>query len=461
MLLKSFTISVITRVILLLATITGLSFIFGRAELFFNQIILAILLIIQVYALIRYVNRTNQDLAKFLLSIKNADFTVHFPHRNKDRTFRDLHAAFREIIEAYKEVKADREVQYQYLKLIVKHIKAGIISLKGDEEIALINQQAMSMLQISQYHYWRNLKLKHPRFASEVEQLKEGESKLIDIPVNGEHKKLSVHTTSIVLLRQPYKIITFQDIENEINQSEVDAWHKLIRILTHEIMNSVTPISSLTETMLMLIQDEKGVTKNKEEIQDAFLTDLAFSLQTIQKRSDGLLHFLDDYRKLTKVPTPRTEKFSVKKLFDTVSRLMLGEFTKRNIQFKVSITPEELMLHADFSLIEQVLINLLTNGMQALQAIQTPLLILAAWQQNDKTIIEVTDNGAGIDEDKLDKIFVPFYSTKDNGSGIGLSLSRHIMNLHGGTIRVNSQKGHHTSFYLSFQKVAENFHEAV
>lgn len=452
MLFKSFTISVIIRVFLLLATITGLALIFGRADLFFNQIILGILLVIQVYELIRFVNRTNQDLAKFLLSIKHADFTIHFPSQSKDHTFRELHAAFKEIIESYKEVKADREVQYQYLKLIVKHIKAGIISLKGDEEIALINQRAMDMLQIEPYHYWRNLKMKHPHFVSEIELLKEGDSRLIDIPINGEQKKLSVHITSTVLLRQPYRIITFQDIENEITQSEVDAWHKLIRILTHEIMNSVTPISSLTETMLMLIQNENGVTKSKEEMQEDFLSDLAFSLQTIQKRSDGLLHFLDDYRKLTRVPVPQIENFPVKVLFDAVSRLMSGEFKKQHIQFKMTIEPEDLMLQADFSLIEQVLINLLTNGVQALQTVQEPTLTLAAWQQHDKAVVEVTDNGTGIDEDKLDKIFVPFYSTKENGSGIGLSLSRHIMNLHGGTIRVNSQKGQHTSFYLSFQK---------
>ncbi len=460
MVFRSFAVSVIIRVILLLATMLCLAVIFGRTDLFFNQIILVTLVVLQVYELIRYVTRTNQQLARFLLSIKNADFTIHFSKRKKDPAFQELHAAFREIIESYKQIKAEREAQYHYLKLIVRHIKVGIISLKG-EEIALLNQPAMDLLGIGQYHYWRNLKLSHPQFVQEIDQLKEGESKLVEMPVNGESKRLSVHVTSAVLLQQPYKIITFQDIENEINQNEMDAWHKLIRILTHEIMNSVTPIASLTETLVMLIEDEKGVPKKKEALQENFVEELAFSLKTIQKRSDGLLHFLDDYRKLTKVPAPQSEVFQVRALFDSVSRLMLGELKKQHIQFQIKITPEHLVIRADFRQIEQVLINLLTNGIQALRETPQPLLQLSAWQQNDRTILEVTDNGSGIDEDKLDKIFIPFFSTKDNGSGIGLSLSRHIMNLHGGTIRVHSLKGKQTSFYLYFQDAAENIAQLI
>ncbi len=450
MLLKSFTVSVVIRVLLLLATITGLSLILGRADLFFNQIILGGLLVVQVYALIRYVNRTNRQLARFLLSIKNADFTVHFSHHHEDRSFSELHTAFREIVESYKQVKADREIQYQYLKLIVKHIKIGIISLKGDDEIALINQPAMDMLRIAQYHHWRNLKLKHAHFVSEIEQLREGESKLIEISVDGEHKKLSVHTTAVVLLKQPYKIITFQDIGQEIDQSEIDAWHKLIRILTHEIMNSVTPIASLTETLLMLMQHEDGSLKTRQDIREDFIPDLAYSLQTIQKRSDGLLHFLDDYRKLTRVPLPQKESFPIQTLFDSVCRLMSGETQRHQISLSIAVSPEHLLLSADFRQAEQVLINLITNSIQALANIHTPTIMLSAYTQGHHLLIEVTDNGQGIADDKLDQIFIPFFSTKETGSGIGLSLSRHIISLHGGSVRVSSQRHQKTSFYLSF-----------
>jgi len=447
---KGFSVSVTFRVILLLATMIGMALIFGRADLFFNQIILGLLLIFQIYELLRYVNQTNRDLAKFLLSIKNADFTIHFSQKKADKSFRELHHAFREITESYKQVKIEKEAQFQYLEQIVRHISVGIISLKGDDHIALINHPALDILQILHYNYWHNLRLSNAAFVQEVEQMREGESKLLEVPVNNEIKRLSTHVSRMVLLGQTYKIITFQDIENEINQNEIAAWNKLIRILTHEIMNSVTPIVSLTETMQMMIENEKGEIRQLSEINQDYLADLAFSLKTIQKRSDGLLQFVEDYRKLTKVPVPQIVQLSVKSLFETVSQLMRGEMRKRNIRFQIAVTPDDLFIEADSKLIEQVLINLLTNSMHAVAENTEPEIRLLAYKENHRKVIEVSDNGIGIDEDKLDKIFIPFFSTKEGGSGIGLSLSKHIMTLHKGNIKVNSQPGQQTSFYLIF-----------
>ncbi len=428
----------------------GFALIFGRADLFFNQIILGLLLVFQVIELLRFVNQTNRDLAKFLLSIKNADFTIHFTEKKADKSFRELHQAFREITESYKQVKIEKEAQFQYLGQIVKHISVGIISLKGDEEITLINRPALDILQISHFNYWRNLRLSRAAFVQEVEQMKEGESTLLEVPVNNEIKRLSTHLSKMVLLGESYKIITFQDIENEINQNEIEAWHKLIRILTHEIMNSITPIASLTETMQMMIENDKGDIKQLSEINQDYLADLAFSLKTIQKRSDGLLQFVEDYRKLTKVPVPQIENLSVKSLFESVSQLMRGEMRKRSIHFQVEMATDELAIEADARLIEQVLINLLTNSMQAVAESAAPEIQLLAYQENNRIIIEVSDNGTGIEADKLDEIFIPFFSTKESGSGIGLSLSKHIMSLHKGNIKVNSQPGDKTSFYLIF-----------
>ncbi|WPP48811.1 sensor histidine kinase [Catalinimonas niigatensis] len=453
--MKSFTLNTVIRVALLLITMIGFAFIFGRADLFFNHIILGALLIIQVYELIRYVNRTNRELAKFLLSIRNSDFTISFSSQKGGRQFRELNEAFKEIIEAYKQVKIEKEAQFEYLKLIVKHIKIGIISIKGDEEITLINQPALDMLQTGNYHYWRNLRLSHPRFVEEIEQLQENESKLIEVPVKGENKRLSVHISSAILLKQPYRIITFQDIEKEINQSEIDAWHKLIRILTHEIMNSVTPISSLTETMLMLLEDQEGKLRQPQAVDEDLLEDLAFSLRTIQKRSDGLLGFVEDYRKLARIPQPQKEAFALKELFEAIHRLMRAELQKQHIELITSVLPDDLHLNADRKQIEQILINLLSNSIQALEHAAAPQINLSAYEDHAQIVVEVSDNGAGIEEDKLDQIFVPFFSTKEKGSGIGLSLSRNIMSLHGGTIKASSQRGEKTIFSLYFPKTSE------
>lgn len=450
--MKSFSVHIITRVALLLLTMSGLAFIFGRMELFFNHIILGMLLILQVYELIRYVQRTNRELAKLLLSIKNNDFTVSFNSMKEDRQFRELHHAFQQIIEAYKEVKIEKEAQYEYLRLIVRHIKVGIISIKGEDDIALINQPAMDILQTGTYHYWHNLKNSHPRFVEQIARMREQESRLIEIPVKGEVKRLSVHVTSAVLLQQPYRIITFQDIAQELSQSEIDAWHKLIRILTHEIMNSVTPVSSLSETMLMMLQSAEGTLRNPDEVDSELLEDLAYSLRTIQKRSDGLLHFVEDYRKLTKIPQPQPETIPVQELFADIHRLMRAELQKQDIEVSTEVLPAGLKVWADRRLLEQTLINLLTNSRQALQGTEQAHIRLTGKETDGQTILEVADSGPGIPEDKLDKIFVPFFSTKEKGSGIGLSLSRNIMNLHGGSIKVSAPPGSPTIFSLYFPK---------
>ena len=447
--LKRFSTIVLVRVALLLATMVGFAAIFGRSELFFNQVILSILIALQVVELIRHVRRTNRDLAKFLLAIKNADFTVHFG-REPDRSFQSLHAALREILDTYGQMSAEREVQYQYLQLLVSHIDVGIISLRGEDEIALMNQAALDLLQIDTYHYWHNVQKQHPTLVREVASLQEGESKRVELKVGDTTRRLSVQLRSAILLQQPYRIITLQDIEEEINQSEVEAYHRLIRILTHEIMNSITPIASLSETLLMMLKDAHGDLKTRETIEETYLPDLAYSLQTISKRSDGLLHFVEDYRKLTKLPQPQPETIGVAELLQGIGRLMQAEFQAHNIRLRVEVEPKTSTVWGDRRLIEQVLINLVTNSVHALTEVASPQIMLRSYLDHDQPVIEVRDNGRGIEPDKLDQIFVPFFSTKEQGAGVGLSLSRHIMTLHRGSLKVQSQPGQ-TSFFLYFR----------
>ncbi|WKN32646.1 ATP-binding protein [Porifericola rhodea] len=448
--MKSFSLNIIIRVLLLLASLTALAYIFGRVELFFNHIILIVIIGVQIYELTYYVQRTNREIAKLLLSIKNSDFTINFSPRKNDRHFKELNAACREIIEAYKQVRIEKEAQFAYLKLIVKYINVGIISLKDEDEIVLMNQPALDILQTDSFHYWRNLKHSHPGFVQEVELLKENESRLIEVKVNGKIKRLSAHLSSAILLGESYRILTFQDIEQEINQSELDAWHKLIRILTHEIMNSVTPISSLTETMLMLLYHKEGILKSSNQLNDELVEDLAFSLRTIQKRSDGLLGFVEDYRKLSRIPLPQKEILMVEEILESTTQLMRAELKKNNIELSIHIAKEGLVLNADRKQLEQILINLISNSIQAMANNPAPKLELSAYEEGGQLLIIVKDNGTGISEDKLNQIFIPFFSTKAQGSGIGLSLSRNMMSQHGGKIQVNSVPGQSTSFSLSF-----------
>ena len=458
--LKRFSLVVTVRVLLLLATAVGWALILGRADLFFNQVILSILILLQTVGLIRYVRRTNYDLAKFLLAIRHADYTVHFG-QEKDNSFGALHHAFREIQTTYQRMNAEREAQYQYLNLLVSHLNVGIISLRGDDDIVLINPPALELLQIDTYHHWHNLARQHPRLGQVIDALRDGERQLLELPVGGMTRRLTVQVRSAVLLREPYRIVTLQDIEQEINQSEVEAYHKLIRILTHEIMNSITPIASLSETLLGMLHDEDGQLRPWESLGEAYQHELAHALRTIGRRSDGLLHFVEDYRRLTKLPALRPERVAVAEVLAAVGQLMRAELKPRGIAWQQRVDPDDLTLWGDARLIEQVLINLVTNSGQALEATANPQIMLRAFAQDERTVVEVADNGAGVPPDKLDQVFVPFFSTKARGSGIGLSLSRHIMTLHRGSIHLHSEPGEQTVVSLSFPARAPSEHPAV
>ncbi len=332
MVLKRFSVLVILRVAFLLVTLTGFALIFGRADLFFNQVILGSIIGIQVYELIRFVSQTNTELAKLLLAIKYSDFTINFS-RASHSAFKTLHPAMREIMQSYQQVKIEKEAQYQYLRLLVKHLKVGIISVKGEDEITLMNPLALAMLKTDIYHHWKNIQTNRPQLAQAIENMQDGESQLVELSVLGEKRRLSVQLIQVRLLQETYRIITLHDIEDEIDRSETQAYHRLIRILTHEIMNSVTPISSLSETLLTMLEDDTGTVKTKDEINSDYLEDLAYSLRTIQKRTNGLLSFVEDYRRLTKVPQPQRKPLAVQLLFDNVSSLMRGSLRNTELPF--------------------------------------------------------------------------------------------------------------------------------
>ncbi|MBL3658311.1 sensor histidine kinase [Fulvivirga sediminis] len=444
---KKFSFKVVIRIIFILIVMTAFASIFGDSRLFFNHIILSLIMMAQVWELIRFINLTNRELSKFLLSIKHKDFTVHFNKATVSDSFKELNQAFNEIIASYKQSQIENEGQFHYLKMVVNHINVGILSIENELDIVLMNKTAESLLQAQGIKNWNILKSKHPSFVHEINQLQNSGRKLVSIE-SGSNRTLSVEVNSMQLLGKTYKLITFQDIKDEIEQTEIEAWHKLIRILTHEIMNSATPISSLTETMQGMLS-KNGDQIPLSDLNEEIIDDLRFSLKTIQKRSDGMLAFIDDYRKLTKVSNPRLEEVDVSELFQHIHLLMKRQMDENNIHFKMACDIHTINL--DRHLIEQVLINLITNSIHALERKETPEISLTAHYMGEKACIAVTDNGSGIPKVELSQIFVPFYSTKKQGSGIGLSLSKQIMHLHKGYIKVDSEDGKGTTISLYFR----------
>jgi two-component system nitrogen regulation sensor histidine kinase NtrY len=449
MIYKRFTFLIILRILLLVATVVIISVIFGDKRLFFNQIILALLLITQVAELIRFVNHTNRELTKFFYAIRYSDFSITFKQSSLGKTFKNLEESMVEIIEAYKQVKIEKEAQFHLLQMLVNQLPIGIVAVDTDDTITLINPTAETMVGIRGLKNWRILEQQNAAFAREIQQLGSNARKLIEMRSAFENRFLSVDVRTLIILDRPLKLITLQDINSEIEQKEIEAWHKLIRILTHEIMNSVTPISSLTETMQSLLQDKSGNQKQLGELKQDTISDIRFSLQTIQRRSDGLLLFVENYRKLTKIPKPSLEPINISALLHHVEKLLSHELLRNNIILSIEVD-NDIEIILDPILVEQTLINLITNSIHALDKAAKPQIILKSYQQEKQTVIEVADNGKGIPAKEIVEIFIPFFTTKKEGSGIGLSLSKQIMSLHGGSIKVKSEIGQGTSFYLHF-----------
>jgi two-component system, NtrC family, nitrogen regulation sensor histidine kinase NtrY len=449
MVLKRFTFLIIVRIALLMGNVLLIAFIFGDKRLFFNQIILAILLVMQTAELIRFVNHTNRELTRFFYAIKHSDFSITFRNAVLGNSFKDLQESMIDIIQSYKQVKIEKEAQFHFLQMMVNQLHIGIIAMDQDHNITLINPTAESLVGIPGLKNWKLLHLRNPVLANEIAQLGGNGKKLIEIKTGVDAKFVSADVRTLLILEKTIKLITLQDINSEIEQKEIEAWHKLIRILTHEIMNSVTPISSLTETMQGMLQDKSGAQKTVDDLDTETIADIRFSLKTIHKRSDGLLHFVENYRKLTKVPKPVVEKVHVKPFLESIYNLMSNELRQKNIEFSLDVDAH-LYLNMDAMLLEQVIINLITNSIHAVDGKPTPRIELRTDVINNQPVISITDNGKGIPAKELSEIFVPFFTTKKDGSGIGLSLSKQIMSLHSGSINLQSQENAGTTFFLYF-----------
>jgi nitrogen fixation/metabolism regulation signal transduction histidine kinase len=451
MILKRFSVLLVIRVTLILANMVLLSAIFGDERLIFNHIILLVILAFQIAELIRFVNKTNRSIARFLFAIKHDDISINLSERKSGGSFAELQSAFEEIMYTYKDAKIEKEANFHYLKHIIEHIKVGIISIENEEDIVLFNLPAERILNVMGVKNWQILGEKQRHFVKEIEKLGNEGKGLIEFTSNQEVKTLSVDISSMKSLDKQYKVITFQDIKSEIELKEIEAWHKLIRILTHEIMNSITPITSLTETMQTMLSKD-GIQKPLHTLDDETIGDLLFSLKTIEKRSNGLIDFVGDYRKLTRVPQPVFEAVEVTALLQGIESLMRPTLEKEQIEMYVEIDPNLESLPLDPKLIEQVLLNLITNSKHALRGIDRPKIELKSYQINDAVFISVSDNGTGIPKKEIQEIFTPFFSTKEEGSGIGLSLSKQIMHLHSGRISVSSTPNECTSFVLKIPK---------
>lgn len=447
---KRFALLISLRIVLIAISVLLFAWFYFEFSLLFTQILLVLLIIGQVVELIYFASKVNRELKRFFDALNYNDFSVSFNNKNLGGSFRELDESFVNIIEKVKASKAQSESQSELLKLSLDHLRLGIIVVDHNGGIMLINQAAQSMLGIPHFHSWEMLQKKKPAFSQALGDFKFEGRKLIELDSGQGIREYYLDLDHISLMGTNYRLISFNDLKNEIEQKEIDAWHKLIRILAHEVMNSVTPVTSLSETIKNLLTDENGKPLSRDQISGETIDDIVLALNTIIRRSRGMLNFVDEYRKLTKLPAPNFEVFSIEELFDTVIHLMHGQAAQKNITLKKDLLNNRLALRADKKMVEQVLINLIGNALYAMEAGMGDTVTLSAKMESTAMVISVQDNGPGIKEGILHSIFIPFFSTRKNGSGIGLTLSKNIMQLHKGSIHVQSKENEGAVFELRF-----------
>ena len=451
MVYKNFRLNCIIRILAITVSILLLLLLLFDTGYYITSAAIAVIIMLQVLSLIHYVEKTNREVTRFLDAVRYSDFSQTFNYSGMGASFKELQDSFNDVLSQFHKIRIEKEEHFNYLKTVVRHIGIALITFDESGNIDLLNTAsqklfrqldpgAVSLKDLS------SLKKVSPELYRSLTEAHPGEKTLLKLKAGSELIQLSVSTSKVKLREKEYTVISLQNISTELEANEIEAWQNLIKVLTHEIMNSITPITSLASTL-----DETLTQSGDTALSPPDKHDLRKGIQTIKKRSQGLLHFVDAYRDLSKVPAPHIKPFSVKEMFSSVGQFLAPSLGDSDIKLISSVEPDSLILNADRELIEQALINLALNSIKALDGIKEPYIRMSAGiDGKGKTLIRVSDNGKGIPPDIIDNIFVPFFTTTKNGTGIGLSLVKQIMRLHNAAVSVSSKEGQETEFKLSF-----------
>jgi len=449
MVFKQFRVNVIVRVLLL--TVSCLLLFLTLNTTIFTPILIVAAIVYEVWSLIRYVDRTNRELANFLESIRYSEFTRTFSIRDAGSSFDALNEAFNDVMKDFQQIRSEREEHFHYLQSIVQNIDVSILAYQKNGQVEMINPAAKKLFQLNSLKNINNLSSLSEELTKTLLKIQPGENYLVKVQDEDDILQLAMQTTEFKVKDKTIMLTTVKNIQNVLEGQETEAWQKLIRVLTHEIMNSIAPISSLSSTVELMINSYDTKDDDKPNLDKDAVYEIQQALQTINKRSTGLMNFVETYRNLTKIPKPNFAMVEMSNLLENVVTLMKKETSDNKIKLEYHISPASIELQIDEQMISQVLINLIKNSIHALEGMKNgQITIKGFYNKRGRPTIQIIDNGKGILKDVLDKIFIPFFTTKPSGSGIGLSLSRQILRLHGGTITANSLPKGATIFSLTF-----------
>ncbi|MFI5158157.1 MAG: sensor histidine kinase [Sphingobacteriales bacterium] len=449
MIFKRYEWRLVLRVVLMLITLTATSWLVVKGRDYYYFLIITVPLVIyEVMDLIRFQKKAQDEVSQFVESVHYRDFSRHFDVRKAPNELKPLRKGFNEINTTFKLISRERETQYHYLQKILELVDTGILSYEQETgETGWLNEAFKKLMGVPYLKTIHSLEKREETLYHEIIKLKPGDSKILTITRNQQLVKILVTGSLLRSDEKVYKLVAFQNVSEALDETESKAWQKLLNVMTHEIMNSVAPISSLADTLKNRLQSPEI----KNSPVSSHMEDLELGIDTIKRRSEGLLKFTESYRSLNKITKLDLTKILVRNLFETLNSLMKPTFEKKNIELEIILRDPALSIEADLHLIEQVMINLMVNAVEAVKERETPRITLSAEvQANSRTLLKVSDNGVGMPPELLDKIFIPFFSTRKAGSGIGLSLCKQIMLLHKGNIQVQSASGTGSAFILQF-----------
>ena len=451
MVFNRFRIGIAWRVILMALTLFLLFYVLDVPRFRFTAAILALVFLVETILLIRFVERTNRKLTSFFESIRYADFSSSFSDPGLGKSFEDLSREFNKVIEAFRKYRTEKEEHFNYLQTVIQHVSIGILVFSKDGKTEVFNNAISKLLKIKNIRTVSELSQIKDDLPATLMALKAGDSTLFKVFHNDELLQLSITATEFRMKGEDFILVSMQNIGAELDEKEIESWQKMIRVLTHEIMNSITPITSLASTVHEMTLEKDNGQLQQRKLDDDDLESLDSALTAIQNRGQGLLNFVELYRDLTRIPKPNFRYFQVQELFERCSLLLKPKMEEIGIECTSRIFPSDLMLTADPDLVDQVIINLMLNAIDAVKDIENPKIsIVATLSSSNRVMIDFKDNGVGIKPDVMDKIFMPFFTSKKHGNGIGLSLSRQIMHLHKGSIMVRSKPEEGTVFTLIF-----------
>jgi nitrogen fixation/metabolism regulation signal transduction histidine kinase len=450
MISKNLYINILVRVLIIVILSVLFGYLIAAGKSLRISLLCLLAIAVLTVNLIAFLNATNKKIKYFFDAVKNDESNLSFPVQEKNRTVREIYKSMNGVNQQIQKLKIENRNQEQYFSILIEHLAIGIVTFNNKGFILHSNSSAKKLLETDILTHIKQLERIDEKLFYAINSIKPFERRLVRINTERGEIQLSLKATSFRTNKDELVILSIQDIKNELDEKEVESWMKLIRVLMHEIMNSITPITSLSES-LSNIYSSSGKPVSPEQVTPKTISTTLQGLDVIKSQGKGLMSFVESYRKLTRIPEPDRQMFKASDLLNRLEVLYNSREKSNNVEISFTLNDPDLEIFADQNLISQVLINLIKNAIESIENIPGGKILITAGQDRDlRPEICVSDNGPGIPEENIDEIFVPFFTTRLNGSGIGLSISKQIMRVHGGNLKVRSLPGKETTFCLTF-----------